>query len=68
MNWISVNDILPELGQRCIVFGQYFDHQIYRVARRVPHESMEGWWKTDLGMLSPTEVTHWMPLPEPPKT
>ena len=25
------------------------------------------WWTTKFGVYSPKEVTHWMPLPEPPK-
>lgn len=25
------------------------------------------WWTTKFGVFNPNEVTHWMPMPEPPK-
>lgn len=61
--WISVKDRLPELGERVIctdgdaVFEQY----------RVENSCVYGMWDR-CGLKSPMqEVTHWMPLPEPPK-
>ena len=61
--WISVKDRLPELGERVIctdgdaVFEQY----------RVEHSCVYGMWDR-CGLKSPMqEVTHWMPMPKPPK-
>jgi hypothetical protein len=58
--WISVEERMPEPGQRVLVFdrierpyiltGAYFTHDGFGTARN------EDW-----------TVTHWMPLPEPPK-
>ena len=64
--WISVEDELPKLGDMVLFtglssFGTRFTTQ-------------RGWfdgtfWKRDTGetVYSNTPVTHWMPLPEPPK-
>lgn len=61
--WIPVTERLPELGERVLctdgvaVFEQY----------RVDISCVYGMWDR-FGMKSPMqEVTHWMPLPEPPK-
>ena len=58
MDWISVKDRLPEEKQRVIV-------RCSKVGTTV------GWilwgkWMTDLGRGC-SDVTHWMPLPKPPK-
>lgn len=61
--WIPVTERLPEFGERVLctdgvaVFEQY----------RVELSCVYGMWDR-FGMKSPMqEVTHWMPLPEPPK-
>lgn len=61
--WISVKDRLPQLGERVLcsdgttVFEQY----------RVEPSCVFGIWDRG-GMKSMMQnVTHWMPLPEPPK-
>lgn len=61
--WIPVTERLPELGERVLctdgvtVFEQY----------RWELSCVYGIWDR-FGMRSPMqEVTHWMPLPEPPK-
>ena len=61
--WIPVDDRLPELGERvictdgCAVFEQY----------RVEPSYVYGIWDRS-GLKSPMQkVTHWMPLPQPPK-
>ena len=56
--WVSVEERLPEEKQRVIV-------RCERVGTSV------GWilwgrWMTDIGPHA-GDVTHWMPLPEPPK-
>ena len=61
--WIPVEDRLPEFGERVIctdgntVFEQY----------RVEPSCVYGMWDR-FGLKSPMQkVTHWMPLPQPPK-
>lgn len=61
--WIPVTERLPAFGERVIctdgdaVFEQY----------RVEPSCVYGMWDR-FGMKSPMQkVTHWMPLPEPPK-
>lgn len=57
MDWISVKDKVPEIGQECItwdgkwIFMESFDYEI----DDDPCFSQSG-----------TCVTHWMPLPEKP--
>ena len=61
--WISVKDRLPELGERVIctdggaVFEQY----------RVEPSYVYGIWDRSGLKSQMQKVTHWMPLPEPPK-
>lgn len=61
--WISVEERLPEEGERVLctdghcVFEQY----------RVPLSCVYGTWNRG-GLKSPMQnVTHWMPMPEPPE-
>ena len=61
--WIPVTERLPEFGERVLctdgvaVFEQY----------RVELSCVYGTWDR-FGMKAPMqEVTHWMPMPEPPK-
>ena len=56
--WISVDDRLPEEKQRVLVRCKTIGTTV-------------GWrlwetWMTDLGDGG-SEVTHWMPMPQPPK-
>ena len=66
VGWISVKDRLPAtenfvlftVGER-VIYGSYDGKDWYEY---------EGCWDTDVIYLGPGErVTHWMPLPEPPK-
>ncbi len=60
--WISVEDELPESGQCVLLYS--------------PKSGVgEGAWLSDKGYFEQwrwntilTNVTHWMPLPEPPKS
>ena len=61
--WISVKDRLPELGERVICTDGYAVFEQYRVGLSCVY----GMWDRG-GLKSPMqEVTHWMPLPQPPK-
>lgn len=66
--WVSVEDRLPEDGEKVLVFGKcrcskvkpYTNTAYYYDASNKPY------W--DMGCYKQDEViTHWMPLPEPPK-
>jgi hypothetical protein len=78
MNWISVKDRLPELGERVLVIDKYGEIEIgnYSSFRNEqyytynPTESKEenrGWENDWCCSQDIEDVTHWMPLPEPPK-
>lgn len=53
--WISVEERLPEEAESVLVRIRLCDATWYEVAHRI-----NGRWST-------TCITHWMPLPEPPK-
>jgi len=57
MKWISVKDRLPEQNE---ITDVYID-----LGRRIPNYK---WDHFDLtSSFMPHTITHWMPLPEPPK-
>lgn len=56
--WIKCSERLPDSKERCLVFTKSHDVGISRMMGR----NLRGEW-TCCGY----EVTHWMPLPEPPK-
>lgn len=56
--WISVEERLPEIGQFCIVYqpiGAYDGRPIFSC----------GFHSIDAGIWP--NITHWQPLPKPPK-
>ena len=65
MQWIPVNEKQPELFVKCLIFYAidefriadstfgYFDGNKFQFRIKIPHEN--------------PVITHWMPLPEPPK-
>lgn len=63
MNWISVKDRLPECGKRYLaqIIEPHFGAKIIDI---LWYDS--GIWVYD-GMPVHANVTHWTPLPEPPK-
>lgn len=56
--WISVNDRMPEEGENVLTYGARPFYDVFYINRLINKESGE--WLYD-------GVTHWMPLPEPPK-
>lgn len=58
--WIPVTERLPEGGE-LVLAGDYRDRWVGR-ARFLP----DGSWYVRTGFLDNDEITHWMPLPEPP--
>lgn len=58
MEWISVEDRLPEIGERVLAFDNEYGVQIMWLNQR------EKW---EMPVRFADSATHWMPLPEPPK-
>jgi hypothetical protein len=60
MTWISVKDKLPKDGKRVMAYTKYMQHFVGT------HEGLF-WVITATGKSPYSDVTHWMPLPEPPE-
>jgi len=60
--WISVDERLPEMNTAVLASNsKYVD-----LMTRGPSD--DGWlWYDGRGSYTPDVITHWMPLPEPPK-
>ena len=73
--WISVKDALPK-DENCVLvwirWGETPAKASYKEGRgwlpNTEHYDCEGGWDgcVTIGDFSSKEVTHWMPLPEPP--
>lgn len=61
--WISVKDRLPEKGERVLCTDGHGVFEQYRIERNEIHGE---WQRCGLPALL-QRVTHWMPLPKPPK-
>jgi hypothetical protein len=71
--WISVEERLPEDNQNVIVFVQHpiSGHHWLQIAHMLRAMGMDEcqddeWWIDSTGEVV-YYITHWMPLPEPPK-
>ena len=67
--WISVEDRMPPIDTEVLVFshGNMRVCSLIRPDKEtadVVWEDAYGYWDDDEGVAA---VTHWMPLPEPPK-
>lgn len=64
LKWISVEERLPNVGEKVMVCGVKNGMQVgaFRGISRLG-KNRKWLWKKDTIL----EVTHWMPLPEPPK-
>lgn len=62
--WISVDDRLPEPRKDVIVRIKSLDGKWFGTS--VDYQLEDGQWKKS-GSTWKISVTHWMPLPEPPK-
>jgi len=58
--WISVEDRMPETNRDCLLLLDT-EEIVIGYCRRNLHAFVEG------GIVLVKDVTHWMPLPEPPK-
>ena len=61
--WISVNDRLPEPWKQVLIYSRY---DFCEVALYI---GIPGKWRVTWNhdMLDADSVTHWMPIPQPPK-
>jgi len=76
MNWISVKDELPEDDISVLVYHAYDDHITvgffekdnvhYYIESDGSIFYMDTGWETEIPWAQKGDVTHWMPLPEPP--
>ncbi len=58
--WISVKDRLPEDNKEVLIYcGSYHELGWY--------ESDNKSWRSDFLGCCTDDITHWMPLPQPPK-
>ena len=77
MEWISVKDRLPEDDQHVLVYHAedfhitvgYFesDYVQYYIESDGSKFYTDDGWETEISWAPKGDVTHWMPLPEPPK-
>lgn len=66
MKWISVEERLPELNQGVLIYfkGYITGGHIIKVDHLIKYHNNPAEWKYTQGL---SKITHWMPLPEPPK-
>lgn len=62
--WISVKERLPEQFVSVLV---YMPDEFPWPTVHQGHLRPDGKWNAAHNLCTPDEVTHWMPLPEPPK-
>lgn len=64
INWIDVKDRLPDARGEYIVCGKGLKGKLVSTLNFI-----EGKWWSDVfnGFIDSKKITHWMPLPEPPK-
>ena len=69
MSWVSVKDRLPEPDSYCITWSPKAGFNVLKYQYLSRNKGLLGFWRTEEGgcrYVEPGEVTHWMPLPEPP--
>lgn len=74
MKWISVKDQLPEDGQDVLIFiddfciAQYIFTPAKTTGRKhIKHHPEKREFDVQWRIFDAEDVTHWMPLPEPPE-
>ena len=69
MEWISIEDRLPEKHQDVLVFQDNYGGIMFQSHyTRIKDTDIPTWWWADDGeyMGHPSYITHWMPLPNKP--
>ena len=64
--WISVKDRLPESGERVLAYAIQNDDFPYLDCHYFEADHYNGRWSENVDICTIC-VTHWMPLPLPPK-
>lgn len=71
MTWISVKDRLPNCNGCYLVFRPHYYDEDHGAVTLCYFDGTDTWHDDDRvnfeRILSPTDITHWMPLPEPPE-
>lgn len=70
MDWISVKDRLPEPDENVFVYAARWEAKGYVVGitrRYRCNSGREVWVEPFPGFELTYHITHWMPLPKPPK-
>lgn len=67
MQWISVNDQLPEEGKNVLVFSGMIDVNNIPIYEIATYRIFNNGSCFVTGPYSLSDITHWMPLPQPPK-
>ena len=74
MNWINVKDELPpcnyEIEDGYVSQSVIVTDSGYHPSIGFGHLHEDGKWqiyKGEVDFMNPEEITHWMPLPKPPK-
>lgn len=62
--WISVEDQMPDIGQRILATDGMFVGEAYL---RGHQKSFYRPYEAEWNRVFDNPVTHWMPLPQPPK-
>lgn len=65
--WISVKDELPECGKRVIVTDGVFVGEAYLNGNNKWIRYYCGFFDGDMERILETKMTHWLPMPVPPK-
>ena len=69
--WISVKERLPKEDVAVLVYGQVLNNPPEVIGVRRRYNGDQEWkhtWESEDGFIyREDDVTHWMPLPEPPK-
>lgn len=69
--WISVKEMLPEVFDEVLVYDAIGDNHIsiaWRETKPRKNGIVDWYWNSQMSYPEDlTHVTHWMPLPEPPK-
>jgi hypothetical protein len=69
--WISVKERLPEEDVAVLTYGQVLNNPPEVIGVRRRYNGDQEWkhtWESEDGFIyREDDVTHWMPLPEPPK-
>lgn len=70
--WISVEDRLPDGNKTVLAYAKYrqinneLSDPFIMVATKYQRGNKDIWWEDD-NCVYLEDVTHWMPLPEPPE-